>query len=36
MPGNTLWMEQELELFSGIEADDPESWIEILDGADPQ
>ncbi|MEE3257807.1 MAG: hypothetical protein VX293_01220 [Candidatus Latescibacterota bacterium] len=36
MPGNTLWMEQELELFSGIEADDPESWIEILGGADPQ
>ncbi len=30
MPGNSLWMEQELELFSGIETDDPESWIEIL------
>lgn len=32
MPGNTLWMEQELELFSGIESDDPESWVEILGG----
>ncbi|MBN63479.1 MAG: hypothetical protein CME20_19160 [Gemmatimonadetes bacterium] len=30
MPGNTLWMEQELELISGIEADDPERWVEIL------
>ena len=30
LPGNTLWMEQELELFSGIETDDPESWVEIL------
>ena len=30
MPGDTLWMEQELELFSGIETDDPESWVEML------
>ena len=30
LPGNTLWMEQELELFSGIETDDPESWVEVL------
>ena len=30
MPGNTLWMEQELELFTGIEGDDPESWVEML------
>lgn len=31
MPGNTLWMEQELELFSGIETDDPESWVGMLE-----
>lgn len=30
MPGNTLWMEQELELLVGIETDDPESWVEML------
>ena len=30
MPGDTLWMEQELELFSGIETDDPENWVEML------
>jgi hypothetical protein len=30
MPGNTLWMEQELELFKEIEGDDPEIWVEIL------
>ena len=32
MPGNTLWMEQELELFTGIETSDPESWVEMLGG----
>jgi hypothetical protein len=30
MPGKTLWMEQELQLISGIEGDDPESWVEVL------
>ena len=30
MPGDTLWMEQELELFTGIETDDPENWVEML------
>lgn len=29
-PGETLWMEQELELLAGIETDDPESWVEML------
>ncbi len=32
MPGDTLWMEQELELVTGIEGDDPESWVEVLGG----
>ena len=36
MPGNTLWMEQELELISGIEADDPERWVEILGAAEEE
>lgn len=30
MPGNTLWMEQELELLVGIETEDPEGWVEML------
>ena len=30
MPGDTLWMEQELELFTRIETNDPESWVEML------
>ena len=33
MPGDTLRTQQELELISGIEANDPERWVEIL-GAD--
>ena len=35
MPGNTPRMEQELELISGIEANDPERSVEIL-GAEEQ
>jgi hypothetical protein len=31
MPGNTLWMEQELEIIAGLKGDDPEEWIEILE-----
>ena len=31
MPGDTLWMEQELELFTGIETNDPERWVELLE-----
>ena len=33
MTGNSLWMKRELELFSGIETDAPEGWIEILSTA---
>ena len=32
MPGDTLWMEQTLELIVGIDGDDPESWVEMLGG----
>lgn len=31
MPGNTLWMEQKLEIVSGLEGDDPEMWIDLLE-----
>ncbi len=30
MPGDTLWMEQTLELIGGIDGDDPENWVEML------
>ena len=30
-PGNTLWMDQTLEIIDGIEGDDPEAWVEQLD-----
>ena len=30
MPGDTLWMEQTLELIVGMDSDDPESWVEML------
>ena len=29
-PGETLWMEQQLEIVTGLEGDDPEVWVEIL------
>lgn len=31
MPGNTLWMDQTLQIVDGIEGDDPEAWIGQLD-----
>ncbi|NKB71184.1 MAG: hypothetical protein GKR89_29280 [Candidatus Latescibacteria bacterium] len=30
LPGNTLWMEQKLELIGGLEGTDPEQWLETL------
>lgn len=30
LPGNSLWMEQDLEIISDIEGDDPEAWINRL------
>ena len=31
MPGNTLWLEQKLEIISGLEGDDPEMWMDVLE-----
>ncbi len=30
-PGQTLWMEQTLEIISGLKGDDPEGWMEVLE-----
>ena len=30
-PDNWLWMDQELEIISGLQGDNPEEWIEMLD-----
>jgi len=31
LPGNTLWMEQTLEIVSNLEGDDPDAWLEELE-----
>jgi len=29
-PGDTLWLDQKLEIIDGLEGDDPEGWVDIL------
>jgi hypothetical protein len=36
MPGNTLWMDQTLELVSDIQGNDPQAWIQQLDPQDKE
>lgn len=31
LPGHTLWLDQTLELVAGVEGDDPEKWLEVLE-----
>lgn len=30
-PGNWLWMDQEVQILSGLQGDDPEAWVDALD-----